>query len=368
MLGASGQFGRRLCGRLIRLDGLQLLLGGRDRTKLAAANADLLASRPGAATELVPCDVKTSNLADMLHARRVNLVIHLAGPFQGQDYRVAEACLDAAVPYIDMADGREFVAKFASLEGAARERGIPLITGASTVPALSSAVADAAAGRLELQAIDYGICAGLKTGLGAATLLAVLSYCGRPYEVLQNGAATTVYGFGHPRAHDFPSPVRRRFIVDCDIPDHDLFPARYPALRHMRFGSGLDVPGLARVLSLMSEGVRRGWRIDWSFLSGSAQVFMAAAKPFGRSHSGFFMRCEGRDEAGVPKTRMLEITARDGSGLEIPVTPVVLLVKRMLNGVSPPPGAYPCMGLFSLAAFERELSSFPIAWTWRDAA
>jgi saccharopine dehydrogenase-like NADP-dependent oxidoreductase len=66
-------------------------------------------------------------------------LLHLAGPFQGQDYAVAKACLQVGVPYIDMADGREFVAKFSSLDAAAQAKGIPLITGASTVPGLSSA-------------------------------------------------------------------------------------------------------------------------------------------------------------------------------------------------------------------------------------
>jgi hypothetical protein len=39
-----------------------------------------------------------------------------------------------------MADGREFVTKFSALDAAAQAKGIPLITGASTVPGLSSAV------------------------------------------------------------------------------------------------------------------------------------------------------------------------------------------------------------------------------------
>jgi hypothetical protein len=111
----------------------------------------------------------------------------------------------------------------------------------------------------QLQAIDYGICAGVKAGLGLATLKAVLSYCGKPYRVLRDGKPVTVYGLGHPRPHDFPQPVNRRFVVDCDIPDHDLFPARYPALRQMQFGSCIDVPGLPWMLSLMSGCVRKGW-------------------------------------------------------------------------------------------------------------
>jgi hypothetical protein len=369
VLGASGQFGKRLCRRLIGLDGLVLLLGGRDQAKLERTRAGLVAERPGAMVELTPCDASTSGLPDLLRSRQVNLVVHLAGPFQGQDYRVARACLEAGVPYIDMADGREFVAQFASLDGAARARGLPLIAGASTVPALSSAVVDAALPKFAaLTSIDYGISASLKTGLGSATLQAVLSYCGRPYQVLRDGASATIYGLGRPRRHEFPPPVHRRVIVDCDIPDHALFPARYPGLRHMDFGSGIDVPGLAHALALMSRCVRRGWVADWNFLRASVHFFMTAAKPFGSGHSGFFMRCEGCDEAGHPESMLLEIVARDGSGLEIPVTPVVALIKRMLAGEPIPAGAYPCMGLFSLAEFQRELASFPITCEWRGVA
>jgi hypothetical protein len=40
--------------------------------------------------------------------------------------------------------------------------------------------------------------------------------------------------------------------------------------------------------------------------------------------------------------------------------PVILLVKKMLRGDLLPAGAYPCMGLFSLAEFKQELSAYPM--------
>jgi hypothetical protein len=86
----------------------------------------------------------------------------------------------------------------------------------------------------------------------------------------------------------------------------------------------------------------------------------------GSPHSGFFMRLEGQDRRGNPKKMLFEIVARDGSGLEIPVTPVILLVKKMLRGEALPAGAYPCMDLFSLAEFQQELSSYPVSWESKD--
>src|SRR5260221_9722235 len=166
ILGASGQFGSRLCRRLVQVDGLHLFLGGRDRQKLEATHRQLLAAKLDAKIDILARKINASALLDLLYSRRLNLVVHLAGPFQRQDYAVAKTCLQAGVPYIDMADGREFVAKFSSLDAAAQAKGIPLITGASTVPGLSSAIIDGMIGSFsQLQAIDYGICAGLKHGL-----------------------------------------------------------------------------------------------------------------------------------------------------------------------------------------------------------
>ncbi len=367
VLGASGQFGRRLCRRLIHLDGLHLLLGGRDEQRLKVTRCQLHAVKPDAPIDTFTWDIAVPGLADLLRAHKINLVIHLAGPFQGQDYTVAEACLEAEAAYIDMADGRDFVAKFSKLDAAAREKGIPLVTGASTLPAFSTAIVDGMVENFsQLCGVDYGICAGVKSGLGLATLKAVLSYCGKPYPVLNDGKRVTIFGLGRPRHHDFPSPVGRRYVVDCDIPDHDLFPARYATLRQMDFGSCIDVPGLARMLSLMSGCARKGLIKDWNGLSILIAPAVDAMKLLGSPHSGFFMCLEGKGPQGNPKKMQLEVLARDGSGLEIPVTPVILLVKKMLRGDLLPSGAYPCMGLFSLAALKQELSSYPIAWEAKE--
>jgi hypothetical protein len=116
------------------------------------------------------------------------------------------------------------------------------------------------------------------------------------------------------------------------------------------------------MLSLMSGCVRAGWIKDWNGLSRIVRPFMFATKFLGSSNSGFFMRLEGRDEEGRREKITFEILARGGSGLEIPVTPVILLVKKMLKGEPLSAGAYPCMGLLSLADIQHELSTYRITW------
>ena len=55
--------------------------------------------------------------AAQLKALNPDLVIHCAGPFQGQDYRVALASMACDAHYIDIADGRDFVGRFVDAVG-----------------------------------------------------------------------------------------------------------------------------------------------------------------------------------------------------------------------------------------------------------
>ena len=41
-------------------------------------------------------------------------------------------------------------------------------------------------------------------------------------------------------------------------------------------------------------------------------------------------------------------------------------MKKMLRGDLLPAGAYPCMGLFSLAELNQELSTYPMVWETKE--
>src|SRR5881628_23475 len=75
-----------------------------------------------------------------LPALEADLVIDAAGPFQGSSYAVPEACIAARIPYLDLADGRDFVCGIGALDQAARAAGVAIVAGASSVCALSGAV------------------------------------------------------------------------------------------------------------------------------------------------------------------------------------------------------------------------------------
>jgi short subunit dehydrogenase-like uncharacterized protein len=65
-------------------------------------------------------DATGPGLAHRFTELGVNTVVHTAGPFQGQDYTVALAAIDAGCHYVDLGDGRQFVCGIGRLDAAAR--------------------------------------------------------------------------------------------------------------------------------------------------------------------------------------------------------------------------------------------------------
>lgn len=140
VLGGFGHFGARIVRALAATAQLQVIAAGRHPGDVAARWPDVAPGR-------IACcrlDIDASDFAAQLAATAADAVVYTAGPFQGQDYAVAHTCLQAGMHYIDLADGRAFVRDFpAAMDAVARQAQRVAISGASTLPALSSAVIDA---------------------------------------------------------------------------------------------------------------------------------------------------------------------------------------------------------------------------------
>ena len=133
ILGGYGNFGKRISAALAS-KGIPVLIAGRD-FQMAS---DLAKSIGPNATPL-KLDIETG-LTRAFKEHRPCAVVNTVGPFQGQGYEVARAAIDHKIHYIDLADGREFVTGIKKLDQHAQDAGIAVISGASTVPALSDAV------------------------------------------------------------------------------------------------------------------------------------------------------------------------------------------------------------------------------------
>lgn len=334
VLGGYGNFGARICRALAADAGIELLVGGRDLER-ATAFAQSLGDRSDRSGDAgkprgVRVDAQSPDLAQGLGHLGVDLVIHTAGPFQDQDYRVPRAVAAAGAHYIDLADGRRFVCDFpAAMDAAFREAGRSAIAGASTVPALSSAVVDhLAAGWQGIRSIDICIAPAQGAPRGEATLAGVLAYCGAPVRVWQDGRWTEQPGWANPSAVRFARMRPRRGAL-CDIPDLELFPARYAGVQSVMFRAALEVGLAQRAFAFMASmrriGLLRAPQKLAPLLHAAGGVFDALGTALG----GMVVRVEGTDAQGAAVRRAWHIAADDNHGPEIPCMAAILLARRL---------------------------------------
>ncbi|WVM91937.1 hypothetical protein ULG90_19225 [Halopseudomonas pachastrellae] len=191
-------------------------------------------------------------------------MIHTGGPFQGQDYRVPRACITAGCHYIDLADDRRFVCDISQLDAEARAAGVLLVSGASSVPGLSSCVIAHYADQFSrLDDIDFAIAPGNQAERGEATVRGILSYTGHPIRVWQAATGSRCYGWMSLGACT-STPPSAIAHWPVDIPDLELLPAAYPAVRSVRFQAGLELGLLHYGMWLIAGIARIGLVRDWS--------------------------------------------------------------------------------------------------------
>ncbi|MGN7726353.1 saccharopine dehydrogenase family protein [Luteimonas sp. 22616] len=352
VLGGYGNFGARICRALATDPTIELQIGGRDLGQ-AQRLADSLDGRAMA----VSIDCNAAGFGQALSTLGVGLVIHVAGPFQQQSYAVALAVAGAGAHYIDLADGRRFVCDFpAALHDAFQQAGRTGISGASTVPALSSAVVDRLCADWQaIHAVDICIAPAQTAPRGKATLAAVLSYCGKPIRIWRNGQWTQATGWAAPEPVEFKR-LRPRIGALCDIPDLELFPARYRVRDRVMFRAALEVAATQRAFAVLAALRSRGLLMRPERWAGALNRVAGVFDPLGTSLGGMVVRVEGLDDAGRSARRAWHIAADNDHGPEIPCMAAVLLARKLAVGDAVAPGAFTAAGLLSLGEFEPEFA------------
>jgi len=307
----------------------------------------------------VSIDCNAADFDQALSTLGVGLVIHVAGPFQQQSYAVALATARAGAHYIDLADGRRFVCDFpAALHDAFRQVGRTGISGASTVPALSSAVIDHLCAEWQaIHAVDICIAPAQTAPRGKATLAAVLSYCGKPIRIWREGQWTQAAGWAAPTLVEFKR-LRPRIGALCDIPDLELFPARYGVRDRVMFRAALEVAATQRAFAMLAALRGMGLLMRPERWAGVLNRFAGVFDPLGTALGGMVVRVEGLDDAGRPARRAWHVAADNDHGPEIPCMAAVLLARKLATGNAMAPGAFTAAGLLSLDEFEPEFGKW----------
>lgn len=345
VVGGTGVFGERLVRGIVARTALDVTIAARDLAR-ARALAGALGGAPRALA--VRLDARTAT-PDDLRALGGFALVDAAGPFQGGDTRLAEACIAAGLHYTDLADARGFVAGFASpaLDEAARAAGVAALTGASSTPALSGAVLAALTrGWRRIDRIEVAIAPGNRGApRGLSVVRAILSYAGQPIALRWQGQPQMRPGWGLVARPVLPG-LGRRWLALCETPDLDR-----PAAEHALFRAGLELGVLHLGLWLASLPVRRGWVRTLVPLAGPVRALAGLLRGLGSDRGGMLVVAQGIDGNGQLVRAHWSLLARDGDGPVIPSLPALALLRALDMGrIAPGAGVAESLGLDAIAA------------------
>ena len=361
ILGGYGVFGRRIAANLARREEIDLIIAGRD----AAAAAALARTLGTGRARSLAVDMAQPAAVSTLLAVKPAIVVDTLGPFQTRNLTLPRSCAGRGIHYVDISDARARAADIVSLDAAARVEHAAVITGASTLPALTTAIVDELASKPhEIVSIDVGIAPGHLAPRGVATVSAILSYCGKEIPPICGDRET--YGWGDLTRFAYPPPVGERWLSNVDTPERALWRTRYPSLEVADVRAGFEISVLHLVLSGLGRGARLGI-LPW--LPRCAKPFLKFAKAFdwlGTDTGAMHVRVATRDGHARTATHTGVLVAEEGDGPQVPAAPAALVVKKLLGlrGYAPleKRGAFPCIGILTREEIMGELRDFAIRY------
>ena len=349
VLGGYGVFGSRLAELLVR-DGHDVVVAGRSLSK-----AQALSGRLGCTALAV--DVLRE--PDALFAGSPDVVVDAAGPFQtyGHDpYVIPRLCIEHGADYLDLSDDAAFTAGLEVLDDLARRARRRLLSGASSVPGLSSSIAaDLCMGLDEILLIDTAILPGNRAPRGASVISSIVGQLGTSKRVWRGGTWRDQQCWSDPRRIRLSADLERagHFI---EVPDILLFPAFFGA-RSVMFRAGME-------LGIMNVGMRGvGWlRRRWKFdiTPRRAEFFRRIAcllLPFGTDRGGMRVAVVGRKGTEVVR-REWRLIAEAGDGPYIPAVTARALIRR-LDQITP--GARACLAEATRTEMEQAMADLAVS-------
>lgn len=365
VLGGYGVFGGRLAQLLKDDPGLTLLIAGRDGQKAHAFCETL-----GGAAQALPLALDRSDIAAALAQQRPDLVVDASGPFQayGDDpYLVPKAAIAARVPYLDLADGADFVAGIGALDASARAAGVFVLAGVSSFPVLTDAVLTAMERHLQVTELVGGIAPSPYAGVGKNVLRAVLGYAGAPVRLWRQGKPATGIGLGDSRIATVAVPGKiplhpLRFSL-VDVPDLRVIPAAHPGLQSLWIGAAPQPRFLHRALNLMAVA-RAKLRLPSLAPLTPLAHWLLNLHPMGEHRGGMFLAARGLRD-GQPASLSWHLLAEGDDGPLIPSMAVALLVGKMQQGLAPNPGARAGIGSLTLDDYATAFAERSILTGWR---
>lgn len=348
ILGGYGVFGARLA-ELLQRDGHEVIIVGRSLSK-----AQALASRLGATALNV--DIRTN--PEAIFTCDPDVVVDAAGPFQtyGADpYRIARLCLQRGSDYFDLSDDAAFTMGISNLNAEAEKRGRIVLSGVSSEPGISSAIAaDLARDMDEIDLIDTAILPGNRAPRGSSVIASIVSQLGAESPVWRGSKWRQTLSWSDPKTIQL-SPTLKRRAYFIEVPDIHLFPQFFGA-KSVMFRAGLELGILNHALLALTQ-MRRLMPFSVTPRRAKALRFLAnLLRPFGSDRGGMLVTVIGHQRGTPPDARLRRdwrLIAETGHGPYIPAVAARSLIAK-LDQLKP--GARACLALASRAETQAAMS------------
>jgi saccharopine dehydrogenase-like NADP-dependent oxidoreductase len=360
VIGGYGTFGGRLARLLADRPRLTVLVAGR-----SGAKAQSYCSLHAATANLVPLAFdRDGDVIGQLRDAAPDMVVDASGPFQvyGDDpYAVVKACIALKVDYIDLADSSAFVDGIAAFDEGAKQRGLFVLSGVSSLPVLTVAVARRLApGLARIEAVSAGIAPSPFAEIGLNVFRAILSYAGKVLAVLRDGREMTAYALIDSRTFTIAPPghvpLRPRRFTLIDAPELHVLPTLFPQLKSVWVGAGTVPAIFHRCLTLFAFLVRLG--LLQSLLPFAAVIHAVRNRlSWGEDRGGMFVAISGWGEDGNPIEREWHVIAEGDDGPFIPAMAAAAVIGHVLDGRRPPAGARDGTADVKLSDYEGQFSS-----------
>ncbi|MBN9088490.1 MAG: DUF4166 domain-containing protein [Reyranella sp.] len=369
IVGGYGIFGGRIVELLKDEPRLELIVAGRSPERAKAFCAQQVAT-----ARLVPAVFdRNGDLAGHLATLRPDLLVDASGPYQAYGegrYRVIEACIAAGVPYLDLADGAEFVDGVQGLDAEARAAQIFVLSGVSSFPVLTAAATRRlASGLARVESIRAGIAPSPYAIVGENVIRAITGYAGQPTRLRRDGQSATGYPFTEQMRFTIAPPgrvpVRNTLFSLVEVPDLRVLAPLWPEARTIWMGAGPVPESLHRALIALAWLVR--WRVLPSLLPMAPLVhWVSNHVGWGEHRGGMFVEVDGVDAAGRLVIRSWHLLADGDDGPLIPSMAVEAIVRRMLEGQRPAVGARAAVHDLELEDYDKLFACRAIRTGLRD--
>ncbi|MCZ7479087.1 DUF4166 domain-containing protein [Rhizobium rhizogenes] len=352
ILGGYGVFGGRLAELLADISCIEILVCGR-----SLARAQTFCEGWRGQAQLRPLMLDRRDLVEALRVHKPDLVVDASGPFQNygnECYAVITACIDARIDYLDFADAADFVFGVSQFDERAKAAGIFVLSGVSSFPVLTAAVLREMAKDMEIVTVEGGIAPSPYAGIGLNVMRAVVGYAGTPVKLFRHGEPSHGVGLAESRRFTVAVPgrlpLRNIHFSLVDVPDLQVIPPEYPSMTDIWMGAGPVPEFLHRMLNVLAKARARFALPSFAPLSPLFHAVLNRLR-FGEHRGGMFVRAGGL-AAGKPLEMSWHLLAEGDDGPYIPSMAIEALIRKMLNGERPLPGARAGTAALELADYD----------------